>query len=337
VPDLRDSLELMVITYNRAPDLERTLESLVGSPFADCPITVLDNASTDATAHVCDAFQRRFRDMRVVRHPRNVGLSGNYLRAVELSRSPYTWVLADDDRLDFSHCDDVVEAIEAGRHDLISLGAPGQQEWERGLDTTARALKERGSRWFFVFTFVTNTIFRTATFDSRCVVRGYHNAANLYPQFEHIRLALERDLSVYVSRRALVARSDAHDALDDPQRTSSGGLDWLSAWVASCEGIDERRVRRMATYEAAPTPGRWWWMLATGIVAEKTFFPRRLPRRLGALALGLGGEQRMGLLLVLPLALVPSSVYRAVRSLATRGRPGPTVREVGESFDPMRQ
>src|SRR5690349_20144371 len=100
-----DELELFVVTYNRAGALRRTLEALLVSPFSGCAITVLDNASVDETPAVCEEFAGRFARLRTVRHARNVGFGANYLRAIELARAPYTWILADDDDYDFSDAD----------------------------------------------------------------------------------------------------------------------------------------------------------------------------------------------------------------------------------------
>jgi glycosyltransferase involved in cell wall biosynthesis len=161
---LEEKIELFVITYNRAKYLERTLTQLLSSPFARCRITILDNCSTDATPEVCRSFAVRFAQLRVVRHRKNIGASPNYLRAVEMSESPYTWVLGDDDTYDFSDCADVLEAFESERFDLISLGSPEQPNNERGLTTTSRELIEQDTRYFSFFTFLTGVAFRTQIF-----------------------------------------------------------------------------------------------------------------------------------------------------------------------------
>src|SRR4051794_22980561 len=202
-----DDLAIMVFTYNRADNLRRTLEQLAASPFAGCRITVLDNHSTDRTPEVCRELESRFARYRVVRHRLNIGLGPNYLRAVELSEARYSWILSDDEEFDFTDCGDVIEAIEAGEVDLISLGSPAQQEWERGQRASARELFERGQRFYFVFTFVAGVIFRTEHFDSSCTTLGYRNVDNLYPQFEHINQCLEQDRDVLVSRTWVVRRN----------------------------------------------------------------------------------------------------------------------------------
>src|SRR5437868_1458481 len=99
---LARKIELFIFTYNRAPFLENTLRQLAESPFSECKITVVDNASTDGTTEICERAAKMIPQFRHVRHRANLGCSANYLRAVELAGSLYTWVLCDDDSFDFS-------------------------------------------------------------------------------------------------------------------------------------------------------------------------------------------------------------------------------------------
>ena len=322
-----DRLELLLVTYNRAGYLERALGQLADSPFADRRLTVLDNNSTDATPDVCRRFEARFPRMEVVRHPRNVGAAANYLRAVELSRSEYTWILADDDSFDFSACDDVFEALDAGRYDLISVGAPGQHDWERGLATTTHELLERGARFFYAYTFVPGFIFRTSLFDSECMVLGYRNVANLYPQMAFLRRAVERDFSVYTSRRQLVLRNE--------DENSNSSLRWLAAWVRSSASLDDRSLRRRAVYEAFGSPRAWVAGLAQAIAYEKRRHPELVPGELRDLVAYAGGEQRLAVLALAPLALIPRSVYRAIAWTWRKLRGLPDADPVSEN-DPLR-
>ena len=166
----KTKLAINLITYNRAQALDRTLQELRQSPFANCrKITVLDNCSTDDTRlqFACANIKPIFPRYIVLRHPKNIGLSANYLRAVEVSEAPYTWILCDDDSYDWSGCDDVIQEIEAGNFDWICVGAPGrQQSWERGLKTTTQAIVAArfSARFSLLHTFVPSLIFKTATF-----------------------------------------------------------------------------------------------------------------------------------------------------------------------------
>ena len=310
---INENLEINVITYNRAAALERTFQQLLDGPFADCKITVLDNCSTDHTPEVCAKYQKLLPDFHIIRHEKNIGLSANYLRAVEISRSLYTWILCDDDSYDWSQCEDVLAVLKEGEVDWICVGAPGQQEWERGLRTTTKSLWKRGCRFFYVHTFFPSIIFKTERFDAECLTLGYFNAVNAYPNHRFVSKALEQNFSEYVSQHTIVTR--------DPDITVHLGLHWLTIAFNSSATIPDPRVRRLALYEATAT--RWQWLKMIG---ENLFLAKlstrensaKVPRQFLQLFLACVGEQRLRLLLLSPLVIVPSSIFRLVRDARRR-------------------
>jgi glycosyltransferase involved in cell wall biosynthesis len=316
-------LELLIPTFNRAESLRDTLERLAASPFATCRTTVLDNASPDATPQVCAELAPRFADLRVVRHPRNLGGVANLLRAFELPEATYAWVLADDDDLDFSDCADVVGVLEDGRADLVSLGAPGRDGWPNGELTTARALLRTGRRFFHVFGFVPNTVYRTALFDGDALAEGYLEAGHYYPHFPFLRRLVEdHDASVYVSRTEVVRRR----GLARP----SSELDWLLNWVRTCETIRDRRLRAQVVAGTTATPLRWFLGLGGAIALERLHRPDRVWRQVAELALLLRGRQRAQLLAAAPAGLLPPAVLRPL--LAHGARRSGVVLEVEETL-----
>lgn len=323
---LEEKLELLLITYNRAPYLERTLSQLLESPFAACKITVLDNCSPDDTQAVCQKYQARFPQMRVLRHPKNVGACPNYLKAVEMSASPYTWVLCDDDTFDFSDCGDVLEAIKGESVDLIAVGSPFQEKWPRGRQTTSGALHRAGYRYFATLTFIPGLIFKTALFDSACLAKGYRNSTYSYPHFEFITQTLLRDCSILIPKRQIVIRDSHNDSLPS-------SLFAFRAWVGSCATIEDPRLRRLAIYEAGATRREWLQNVAIAIALEKIMHPRTAARALAEIAVPLSADQLLRLGLLLPLLLVPSSLLSAARNWRKRGEPAP---DLNKPFDDFR-
>lgn len=331
---LEDQLEIILMTYNRAAYVERTLQQLLESPFAACAITVLDNCSPDDTPGVCQKYQPLFRQLRVVRHAKNIGACPNYLRAVEVSRSPYTWILCDDDLFDWSECDDVLDALQHQNFDLICVsgdsaisGTDRRFDWPRPLATTGKKLHKKARRFFFPLTFIPCIIFKTERFDSACLAKGYRNSINLYPHFEFIHRSLQDDFAIYVSKNILVRR--------DHDDTVPSWLYWLVAWVESCATIEDPRIRRRAIYEAGSTRLKWFSNLASAIAIDKIKFPREVFRKVLSLAGKLGGEQLTFLLLLSPLLLLPSSWLRSIRELSRKARGVPDV-DLGKPFDQFR-
>lgn len=305
---IADDLELALITYNRADALARTLEQLAASPFAACRLTVLDNASTDATPEVCARFADRFPDFRVVQHRRNVGGEANYLRALEGLERPYGWVLCDDDDLDFSDCDDVIASIQEGAVDVLSVGAPGRERWPGGR-TTMGALRDTDVRVYGVFVFMPNTIYRTAAIDHAALADGYRTIDDLYPMFAFVRRLIERDAPVYVSRRMLVQRGGVTVPVTP--------LYWFLRWVRCASTVREPQERTRLVWSVAPSRLAWLRSLAAMLLQEKLYRPAAVGGEVWELLGLLRGAQRMALLALSPLALLPTQALAAGKARIT--------------------
>ncbi len=247
---VEDLVGVFLVTYNRSRYLERTLRQILSekSPFRLCEITVLNNASTDGTMDVVEHYRKKYSNLHLFSHPLNIGASPNYLRAIEISKKPYTWILGDDDLFDFSEVEDFRDMLGTGHYDLISIGSPGQRVWERGLCTTTQELARQGSRYFFTFSFITGTIFRTALFTSECVYEGYKNCANLYPHFPFLAKCIENNCSVYITVSPMIVRDLADDSHHMPF------LIWLLGWSLSFIIWVSPRWRKKMVFETLGKP-----------------------------------------------------------------------------------
>jgi glycosyltransferase involved in cell wall biosynthesis len=210
---LEVQLQILVITYNRAAFLQKTFEQFEASPFAGCAITVLDNCSSDDTPRVCERFRSRFRSLEIIRHPKNIGASANYLRAVETAKATYTWIVCDDDRLDLHAAQDVVLKLREGKVDLVHLGLLGNYGWTRGAESKSNELALAASHYFFVLSFLPDLIFRTELFNSQHLTAGYRNIFNLYPHFPFLAETAARAYSIYVSSERIVYRGEEQNYL----------------------------------------------------------------------------------------------------------------------------
>jgi len=86
-----------VPVYNGERYLARTLDSLLDQTVRDFVLLVGDNASTDGTAAIAQAYAARDPRVRHVRHPRNLGAAANYSRLCEMAETElFRWSAADD-------------------------------------------------------------------------------------------------------------------------------------------------------------------------------------------------------------------------------------------------
>lgn len=302
-------LEILLITFNRAELLDRTLGQLHASPLAGCRVSVLDNASTDATPEVCARWAERFEDLHVIRHRLNVGGGPNFLRAIELAQARYTWVLADDDELDFSGCGDVLAALEEGTVDLIAVGGPGMDAWPTGRTSLGRLWAD-GQRVFNVLTFIPCLIFRTELFSARDLSEGYRHVEILFPQFPFLRSQLERDATIHVAEHPIVGRGGFS--------VPGSHLFFFVRWVRNARTLARREDAKQAIYGTEPTRARWIAVLVQGIMLERARFPERLLGELAELSRTLVGEQRLILLACAPLAFGPRRGYLALQAWRRR-------------------
>ena len=101
LPDSLNAPAIVLYSWNKAEQLRQTLESLRASDTGDCPIFVLDNGSTDATAAVLDREAAQWAEgrFRRISLPINVGAPAarNWLLSLpEVRQRPWTVFLDDD-------------------------------------------------------------------------------------------------------------------------------------------------------------------------------------------------------------------------------------------------
>ncbi len=110
---LSELVEIVIPTYGRPEGLALAIESaLVNTPFR---VTVLDDHSPDPVADTADVRvleTSHGERLRIIRNSFNLGASLNILRALEVSRAPYTWPFADDWLMTPEAGDEVAAAIE---------------------------------------------------------------------------------------------------------------------------------------------------------------------------------------------------------------------------------
>jgi glycosyltransferase involved in cell wall biosynthesis len=83
--------------YNGEKYLEQALESILAQTFTDFEVIISDNASTDQTQEICQAYQSRDDRIHYFRSERNLGAAPNYNRVFELSTGElFKWAAYDD-------------------------------------------------------------------------------------------------------------------------------------------------------------------------------------------------------------------------------------------------
>ena len=119
--------------YNGARFIRQALDHLLAQTYTHLELVICDNASTDDTGAICQAYAARDARVRYYRNPTNVGLINNFRLAVERSTGTYfTWAAVDDRKLPTA-VEACVRALQAQPeavmvHGIVLVQSPGRDD-----------------------------------------------------------------------------------------------------------------------------------------------------------------------------------------------------------------
>ena len=93
-------ISIAIPVFNRAHLVGRTIESVLRQEFEDYDVLVVDDASSDETVEVVEEYCRRDHRVRLVVNEKNLGLTRNWNRCLELAVGPLVQLLLSDDLID---------------------------------------------------------------------------------------------------------------------------------------------------------------------------------------------------------------------------------------------
>lgn len=139
--DLPARVMVFIPTYNRAPWLRQTMETVLAQTFEDFVLVVSDNASSDGTEEVVASLSSVDHRVRYRRHPENVGLLENHNSCLRSVEADYVMILPDDDLLHPDHLASTVAILDAHPrvgfvHSAFDVIGPDGQLLNEGVDWT---------------------------------------------------------------------------------------------------------------------------------------------------------------------------------------------------------
>lgn len=91
------SVSIGLPVYNGERYLAKALEAILSQTYQDFEVLISDNASSDRTAEICEAFVKRDTRIRYCRNGSNVGAARNFNAVFQRSQGRYfRWATADD-------------------------------------------------------------------------------------------------------------------------------------------------------------------------------------------------------------------------------------------------
>ena len=188
------SLSIIIPSYNRYEYLTKQLNALEPQLDERTKIIVLDNYSTDLRYL---NIAKKYNFTQVVRHPLNIGLVGNILRAYEYVNSGYFWILSDDDSISTNTVTSIQNAIESKPdHIYLSFNARGEGNLpEKHRYTTEEFIENFSS--ISTIGFISANIF-SYTFVKEHIQQGYLAGRTLFPHVAIFFSALRQKKCVSV-------------------------------------------------------------------------------------------------------------------------------------------
>lgn len=176
-------LSICIPVYNFGSFIGPTLESIIPQATEGVEILVVDGASTDNTAEVIAAFQRKCPRLRYHRLEKKGGIDRDMARSVELAQGEYCWLFGGDDIMlpdamadilkqireghDLYLCESILcrtDMTPIGRHHLLT--ANREQVFDLG-DPVARAdYFSRARNTAAFFSFCSSLVFKKARWDA---------------------------------------------------------------------------------------------------------------------------------------------------------------------------
>jgi glycosyltransferase involved in cell wall biosynthesis len=101
-----------MVVYNGERYLAGAIDSIVGQTFRDFELVISDNASSDGTRAICEAFAARDPRIRYVRQETNLGPARNFVFVLEQARGELFMWAAHDDLREPECLDELVAALD---------------------------------------------------------------------------------------------------------------------------------------------------------------------------------------------------------------------------------
>lgn len=119
--------------YNGEKHIRQALDSLLAQDFKDFELIISDDASTDDTAEICKRYLEKDNRIKYYRNELNLGLWGNFNKALALARGSYFMWASHDDIWEPSYISEVLKIMESDKSialafsDFDLIGENGEQ------------------------------------------------------------------------------------------------------------------------------------------------------------------------------------------------------------------
>ena len=235
--DLKEKIDIILITYNRKELLGKTLEQILApeSPIRDFEITVLNNASDDGTTELVNEYCTNYPNLKQIVNRKNIGGCGNIAKAlVELPTKEYVWVICDNDNYNWSVWNEVEKAVK-DNVDVIFT----------------RQFEKKRANIFYEAAFLPACIYKKKNITSTVAENIYSNIKMIFPHLALISKNINDNNSFYIVSKNIVeigknpnqnqSFTRGYDKEDLPP--SRKNIFWSVGYFSSLEYIRNKKIR----------------------------------------------------------------------------------------------
>lgn len=105
-------ITVAIPVFNRAHLVGETIESVLNQTFQDYDLLVVDDASSDNTVGVIKNYVNHDPRIKLIVNEKNLGLTRNWNRCLELAQGPLVQILLSDDLIDSDYLDKVSKVFD---------------------------------------------------------------------------------------------------------------------------------------------------------------------------------------------------------------------------------
>lgn len=239
--NIKDKLDIFIITYNRANHIQETLEQILAenSPIKDFDITIIDNNSTDNTAEIIHKYQQQHPNILYKKNRYNIGGNANIARTFEYAQKDYIWVLADNDFYNWEKWYEVEDAINSGKDAVMTA--------------IYECPKYDIAQFFIQMTFLPGVIYKTDLIDENVIANMQFNISNMFPHLAVASRLINEKRDVAIVSKAIVNPGDNGDGKANVSYTRGysksslhplmKNMNWLSGFANTLWMIEDKKTR----------------------------------------------------------------------------------------------
>jgi len=125
IPQETPMISIIVPVYNVEPYLEKCLDSLAAQTYQNLEIIIVNDASTDGSGQICEAYARRDTRMHIIHFPVNRGLSAARNEGVGRAAGKYITFIDSDDYVNPCLVEKLHANLAETRADISVCGIDG--------------------------------------------------------------------------------------------------------------------------------------------------------------------------------------------------------------------